>query len=370
MRKTCEKWGVAKTKKNIHHKKTINKNMKSIEMKGQSRATECANDWLASVERGLEIGAQIRPAMVYGPSGTGKSFLTGQIMDSLEDAGWETIRVKAFGEIGRGMEDCLPIHSAMTSGDERLAILVDEFQGIKGDGISKAVKTAWLSLLLSLGEKMPIRSRFPLFIGKDHFVDWNRVALVIATNTPDRLEDSASIRNGERPFRRRFTKVELSNYDDSVIGEVIGDFLASRGLRAAECSRGTIARFHRGNLEALDDIVKQYLSKYPDQPTVSQDRLLACAKLTEWLPRGINRKEGRLLLALLTAQGQKIRRSFAAATIGCSTGEVTGALAHLMRQKKSDGSPAPFVDVSGSCVVLTKAGAQYIETVIKAGFTL
>ena len=339
---------------------------KSIEMKGQPRATAQAEAFVESVKR----GGPIRPVLLHGPSGVGKSHLGGQIVDALAGEGFEPLVIESAADIARTVADCeANIYDELTDGARRV-IVIDEAHLLRGGaGISSAVSAAFKAALLPLGKDMPFSTPFPLIGGQAKFINWTDVALILATNTPDSLEESASLRQGERPFQRRFRGIELSTYGDEVIGEVIGDFLTARGLKAADCSRGIIARFHRGTLSAISEVVGIYQDLFPTQPIMSKERVLAAAKLSKWFPRGINRKEAQLLHAL-TLAGGSIKKEIAAATIGCARPELIGALAHLTAQRRDDGTPVPFVHLAGSCVAITDAGQKFIAAVLKEGFTI
>lgn len=354
--------GIPRRKKTTKHEK----HMESINMKGQPRAVDQARAFIASIER----GGPIRPVLLHGPAGVGKTHLTREIVGALEPMGFEPLIIDSAADICRTVADCAKnLLEPLTDGARR-AIVIDEAHLLRGgNGTSAAVAAAFKAALLPLGGAMPTTTPFPLYAGEAKYVHWTDVALILATNVPDRLEEPASLRNGERPFRRRLRSIELSPYGDDVIGEVISDYLTSKNLRAADCSRGIIARFHRGTLAAISEVVGQYQDLYPDQPVMSKERVLAAAKLTQFFPRGLNRAEVRLLAALVRAGGC-VKRTLAAATIGCSPAELIGALAHLSAQINAKGEPTPFIQLTGTVVGITESGSKYLAAVQKEGFTI
>jgi hypothetical protein len=296
--------------------------------------------------------------------------LVSQVIAPLEDAGWNIVKIDSAFEAFRTLE---AFHTAIVtplSYDIPTAIILDEAHALKGaSGMSKAAITAFTSCLFPWGFSEPETGKIALGKENDPTFSWRRTALIFATNNPEELEQSASRKKGETPFKRRCQSVDLSPYGEDVIGEVIGDYLTSQGLRASDCSKGIIARFHRKTLGAISAVVGAYKALYPDSPVLSKDRLLEAAKLTDYLPRGLTKFEGRLLRELASANGA-IRKDGAAIKVGVESAMMPGIIAQLDSQKDTSGNHCPFVVVSGNAIGITPAGEKYLAAILRDGFTL
>ena len=342
--------------------------IESISMKGQDRAASQAQVWL----NGITEGKPVKPCLISAPSGTGKSHLLELMAPQLEEKGFQVVRFPTFSETMRGQAECKKKILPYLCEGGKYAIFADEFHRVKGGGgLSSACAMAWETALLPMGgATLPNYTHFPLYIGEETLVDWRNVALIGATNLPGELETLANRRVKETPYRRRFYNVELSKYSRDVIGDVIGDFLFNKGLKASECATGTIGRFHRGTMEAIDQVITQFTLVFPGAKTVTREKLLEAAKMTTWFPRGITRQEARLM-AKLVDSGGRLNAKVAAPILDVTASEVTSAGAHLYDQYTEAGEHVPFIDfVGSSSLIITEAGRKYVAAVVKEGFTL
>lgn len=343
-------------------------------MKGQQRAADQAATYV-----NYAIGATepIRFTVVSGASGCGKSHLLNEMGGHFASNGFHVIGLAKFGgEEIMGSDLCAlqdnllsvirPVSEATMTG-KKVALFVDEAHGALS-GKSKGAADAFRSILLSWGGTGNQFSVIKMG-GEELTLNWCNLALHLATNIPDALEDSKSLKVGDRTIRRRAYGIELSRYGNDVIGEVITDFLTARGLRAADCSAAMLSRFHRGTMEALDAVVRQYLMMFPDKPTLSKDRVIEAAKQTTWFPRGISRSEARILYALSVAPNGIKTKSDLASLVKASSSEMRDMIAFLGAME-TDGVATPFIHATGSKVSLTENGAKFLKRVIADGFTL
>jgi hypothetical protein len=338
----------------------------NIQMKGQCKAVSQAIAWTGMILRGMPI----RPALISGPAGVGKSHLVSQIVSPLEDSGWNIVKIDSAFEAFRTLAAFEEMIIKPLSYDIPTVLVLDEAHALKGaSGVSKAATIAFQSALFPWGCGTPETGTLAMGRENNPEFSWRRTALILATNNAEELEQSASRKKGETPFKRRMTSIDLSPYGEDAIGEVIGDYLTSQGLRASDCSKGIIARFHRKTLGAISAVVGAYKALYPDSPVLSKDRLLEAAKLTDYLPRGLTKFEGRLLRELASANGA-IRKDGAAIKVGVESAMMPGIIAQLDSQKDAAGNHCPFVVVSGNAIGITPAGEKYLSAILRDGFTL
>lgn len=336
-----------------------------IQMKGQEKAARQASLWIESFL--CKAGrSPVRPALLHGPAGCGKSHLVTLMGAIVERAGIDVIALPSATEIFRTISSAEEVLLPILERDKPALIVLDEAQAMAGgSGLSGAVCKGFRSALYPWGDREPQFGNLPFGRLTEININWSNLGLLLATNQPDRLEDSASLKQGQFPFRRRLSGIQLSEYGPAIIGEVIGDFLGARGLRAADCSRAMLARFHRGTLEAVDAVTRSFVSLFPGTSTLSKDKVIAAAKLTDWFPRGINRNEAKLLNLLSVGQA---RKETIPGRMGIEPGSLKIALGYLEGQSL-DGKPAPFVRVTGTMVSITTDGHKYLDAVKRDGFT-
>lgn len=336
-----------------------------IKMKGQEKAASQARLWAETAL--ARIGKQpIRPALIHGPAGCGKSHLISLLCREMTQEGIEIVRLPSATECFRTIADFEGNFKVVLERQKPVVIVLDEAQAMSGGaGLSAPVCRGFRSALYAWGEREPEHSVLPF--GKEPMtVDWRNIALVLATNQPGQLEDRASIRLGEFPFRRRLFGISLEEYSSDVIGEVISDFLAARGLRAAPCSAGLIARCHRGTLEAIGDVVERYRGMFPDHPVMSKERVLEAIKLTDWFPRGISRTEIRCLVSL---EGSPVSKVSLPSRVSADSAALKVAVSYLEGQA-TNGVSTPFVMCSGTTVRVTDNGRKYLAALRREGFTV
>ena len=125
--------------------------------------------------------------------------------------------------------------------------------------------------------------------------------MVIEQTTPGRpVITSASKREGETPFARRFSCVELLNYTQAEMEEIIPKYFANLGFKIGECASGLVRRLHRGNMEALKQVGEKIQERVFGKSTLNLEDVMSACRVTDFLPRGLKREEARLLDALAT----------------------------------------------------------------------
>lgn len=340
--------------------------LKLNEIIGQERAKEQAR---AAIDSALRDDSPNRPVLIDGPSGTGKSMIAGAMEDEFTAKGWEVHYIADCGVIGRADTFNSQIAPLLTAPGYKV-IFFDECQPLFNGqtGISPLVNKAFRSLVLAHGEE-PQENVQIVMDGENHTVDFTTTLLGFLTNEPSSLESSASKSQGESPLMRRFNRITLDLYSHEDIINVIPMFLELRGLRAHESSQALIHNMHRGNMDAIKQLVDKYKSLFPDSKVMERGRVLHAARLTDYLPRGLRRNEGRLLRILSQAEKGRVRASLMSAMIGLKPADTRAAVAHLINQQK-DGMPNPLVTLEKSYIIITDAGRAYIKQVLSDKFSL
>lgn len=350
-----------------------------IKLDGQEMAMEQAAALVAFCERNE---GPMRPVLIHGPSGTGKTRLSSALAQALEEIGFAVYRFDDSGEI-RLANDFLGTIAPILESPGRKVIFLDECQKVMGsgfreNGVSPIVHNAFRSIVYPNGDTMKNSVIVPLGAGKGKgegslstVADFTETLFVFMTNETDKLENPASLRKGEFPFRRRLYQIELLPYKREKMAEIIPTALAEAGLRAADCSQRLILDFHRCTMEPIQSLINAFRFKFPETNVLSKEKVLAAARLTPFFPRGLIRREVQLLRELRDNSG-KLKTSLVAARLGCEPRNVRSAIAHLIGQQsdtKTGGRVhTPFVVTNGSETGLTEVGAKYLAQIEKDEF--
>ena len=340
-------------------------------MKGQPIATQKMHAYLTACRNPENIH---RPVLIHGPSGVGKSHLSNEMEKELSNLGYEISRFDDSGII-RTVKDfnsqIKPLLEYATS--RKVVIFLDECQNLIGNnagGISKIVHAQMRGLIFPHGDIAQPKHWVQISVQAEEIISVNfqNVLLVFMTNEPDKLESVASVKLGEHPFRRRMFSIELEKYPEEMIPEIIGEMVEAMGLRINDCCRKTIGRYHRGTMEALSVVLSMYKTMFRGERLITKDRLLQAARLTNFLPRGLIKREGRLL-HLLSQNSGKFAYSYIATQLNCDAKAVQSAISYLSSQR-TNGEHTPFVYASGPNIHLTENGRIYLAAIQKEGFSV
>ncbi len=333
-------------------------------MKGQERAVLQMQSYINGVVRQNRL---LQPILIHGPSGVGKSFLGDELEKELIAEGFQTHKILDPMASFRLVEECKDNFVPLLNGYHKTAIFIDECQnaipGSVVSGLSNPVRLALRSLIFSNGQAVQRFLNFSLGPDCTTLVDFSRILFVFMTNEPVRLETPDSSRRGECPFRRRMYPITLEKYKQEVIFEVIQAMVKNRGLRINDCCKGIISRFHRGTLEALTTVLNPYENLYPGVKAITKDNLLTAAKLTDFYPRGLMRKEVELLAKLQALGGSSLIRNMES-SLGINSNGMKIILSYLAEQM-TDGKSTPFLIEKYGKVTITAAGSLYLQ-VLKA----
>ena len=336
-------------------------------MKGQERAMMQMQSYINGVVRQNRL---LQPILIHGPSGVGKSFLGDELERELIAEGFETHKILDPMASFRLVDECKDNFVPLLNSFHKTAIFIDECQnaipGSVVNGLSNPVRLALRSLIFSNGQAVQRFLTFSLGPDCTTVVDFSKILFVFMTNEPTKLETSGSNRQGEFPFRRRMYNITLEKYKQEVIYEVIEAMVEKRGLRINDCCKGIISRFHRGTLEALSTVLNQYENLYPGVKNITKDNLLAAAKLTDFYPRGLMRKEVEMLSRLQSLGGTSLIRNMES-SLGINSSGMKTILSYLAEQM-TNGKSTPFLIERYGKITITSAGSQYLETLRREKF--
>lgn len=335
------------------------------EIKGQPRAVEQARSTLDLIFR--EPDSPKRPILISGASACGKTLFSQAMEAEFVANGWNVKRLADASE-ARCLTNVSDLIDEISTG-EKFVVFIDECQALLNGKGSEGVKRAFRAMVLPHGGEPVDTARIPLAAGEVKEIDFRNVLLVFMTNESDSIESNESRAKGDRPMHRRFNHIELSLYSHADMQEIIPLVLKRHGLQSTECSRGMIGRLHRGNMTALNDMIREYLKLFPGETRMSKEKVMRATALTSFWPRGVKRKTEGRMLKKLRESGGKIRKSLLAHNLGVDSRAVMSAVSYLEDQY-SDSKHTPLVKYDGVYVELTENGRVYLDAVEKEGFTV
>lgn len=340
---------------------------------GQSRAKEQLSGVFSNHILGGPIVSPIRPRLIYGPSGTGKSRFIRALLADCAERGVPSVVVDDCDSIvlqsGSKTEDVIGALNASQSGP--MVLVLDEAQKVfKGSKSKSAMERDLSQFIFCHGDQVQGRVTGNV-IGQEVTADFRNLILVLATNEKNSLETSESRKLGEFPFARRFSLVELTNYSQAEMEEIIPPYFNALGYRIGECAAGMIRRLHRGNMAALVAVANRISERVTDKSTLNQEDVLSACRLTDYLPRGLVRAEGKLLDTL--SHGP-LSKSLACSVSGLHGKLMDASINHLAKQFRTDKEGnqvySPLATYSAGRLSLSKFGEKYLAEVKKSGFSL
>lgn len=347
------------------------KNVKSII--GQPLAIEQIAGLFSHAALGGPLESPIRPRLVCGPSGTGKTHLLNLLCADLRDKGVSVVRVKDCDSIAlQSGENTQSVIDALNDSlHGPVCLVLDEAQKIfKGSKAKSAMERDLCAFVFPHGDEVQQTIEGKIH-GESVVADFRNLILILATNEKESMETSMSRQRGEFPFARRFSLVELQNYSQETMEKIIPSYLAKNGYSIGECAAGMVGRLHRGNMQALVAVTERLKERVFKKVVSKQDVIEAC-RLTDYLPRGLKKGEARLLDALTR---NDLGKSMAQVISGHHGKLLDASIAHLLNQwtvtKKGEKVEFPLVALRGtSKLAITDNGKRYLTGILKDGFTL
>jgi Holliday junction resolvasome RuvABC ATP-dependent DNA helicase subunit len=283
----------------------------------------------------------VPPHIVTAPPGLGKTHLLEIIRKIAREVGKTPIFTSSGAELGTRLAFGEFLVQHMDG--KPATLIVDEYHES-----SVGVQNAFRSMIEVTSMRKPREVKFSddlifTFDPKIHTV-------VLGTN---RLDLVAA------PLRTRLENVELSQYSDDEIEAILVQMLRDYGLEFEYGTLGMVAEANRGNARDIilwGQSIKRRVAQF-QRKTVTTEDVYAILKLREILPKGLNKSELSILLALERC-GQ-LQKQELAARIGCCSKEVEAHEKYLWRRE--------FVRNDGKRV-LTAKGHEYLGYLRQCGF--
>jgi len=283
----------------------------------------------------------VPPHIVTAPPGLGKTHLLEIIRKIAREVGKTPIFTSSGAELGTRLAfgEFLVQHMS----GKPATLIVDEYHES-----SVGVQNAFRSMIEVTSMRKPREVKFSddLIFTFDPAIH----TVVLGTN---RLDLVAA------PLRTRLENVELNQYSDEEIEAILVQMLTDYGLEFEYGTLRMIAEANRGNARDIilwGQSIKRRVAQF-QRKTVTTEDVYAILKLREILPKGLNKSELSILLALERC-GQ-LQKQELAARIGCCSKEVEAHEKYLWRRE--------FVRNDGKRV-LTAKGHEYLNYLRNCGF--
>lgn len=319
-------------------------------------------------------GGPLQPVMVHGPSGCGKDHTITRILADLQEMGWRNqLHVKTCDDILlQKSSTSVQVASMFNSSQavKTVVVLNECHKLFKGSRDPSAQERDFLKFIYPHGDGVQRFVEGDMAM-QSVLADFENLLVICATNEPSTMETTASKRQAETPFLRRFYGIELCPYDQEVIVTIIPKVFEEKlGVRVGECASGLVSRLHRGTMTAVVEVTKRLKGVLPNgKKTANKEEILKACQMTEYLPRGLFKIEGTLLKNLVNQplsgevcssilKGKKLSPSFL----------------HLSNQyiERKDGGKvhSPMIIKKGSLYAITDFGKSYIKSVEADGFSI
>ena len=283
----------------------------------------------------------VPPHIITAPPGLGKTHLLEIVRKIARQVGKTPIFASSGAELGTRLAFGEFLIKHMDG--KPATLIVDEYHES-----SAGVQNAFRSMIEVTSMRKPREVKFSddltfTFDPKIHTV-------VLGTN---RLDLVAA------PLRTRLENIELDQYSDDEIEAILVQMLDDSGFQFQSGTLRMIAEANRGNARDIilwGQSIKRRVAQF-QRKTVTTEDVYAILKLREILPKGLNKSELSILLAL--ERCGDLQKQELAARIGCCSKEVEAHEKYLWRRE--------FVRNDGKRKI-TQAGRDYLAEVRATGF--
>ena len=279
--------------------------------------------------------------LITAPPGLGKTHLLENIRKMARALGRKPLFVNSGKELGTRLdfgEVCVREMQGKTA-----TLIIDEFHEA-----AAGVQNAFRSMIEVSAVRKPREVKFSddLIFTFDPTIH----TVVLGTNRLDLVDE---------PFRTRLEIVELEQYSDEEIEEILTQMLRGSQISFEDGSLRMIAECNRGNARDIiswGGSVKRRIASLHKKNVDSTD-VVSILKTKGILPKGVNKSELAILLALESSSG--LQQQVLAAKCGCSPSEIKAHEKYLWRRE--------FVRNEGNRHI-TKNGEEYLRYLRNCGF--
>jgi len=286
-------------------------------------------------------GGHVPAHLVTAPAGLGKTHLLEIVRKMSRELGRKPIFTISGRELGTRRDFGELLVREMQ--DKSATLIVDEFHEAE-----KGVQNAFRSMIEVTASRKPRDVKFTddiifTFRPEIHTV-------VLGTNRLDLVDE---------PFRTRLEIIELSPYSDEEIEAILVQMLKGSGLRFVDGTLRMIAECNRGNARDIISWGKSVRRRIAQlgKNNVEISDVLTILKIKDVLPKGLNKNELAILLAL--ERCGDLQKQELAARCGCTSSEIEAHEKYLWRRE--------FVRNDGKRKI-TQAGRDYLGELRRTGF--
>lgn len=286
-------------------------------------------------------GGHVPAHLVTAPAGLGKTHLLEIVRKMSRELGRKPIFTISGRELGTRRDFGELLVREMQ--DKSATLIVDEFHEAE-----KGVQNAFRSMIEVTASRKPRDVKFTddiifTFRPEIHTV-------VLGTNRLDLVDE---------PFRTRLEIIELSPYSDEEIEAILVQMLKGSGLRFVDGTLRMIAECNRGNARDIISWGKSVRRRIAQlgKNNVEISDVLTILKIKDVLPKGLNKNELAILLAL--ERCGDLQKQELAARCGCTSSEIEAHEKYLWRRE--------FVRNDGKRKI-TQAGRDYLGELRATGF--
>ncbi len=237
---------------------------------------------LAAIE-----GREVSNYLIKGEAGLGKTALANALLADIGNfSPWETIRISDPDEVRIKNDNWSALLDAITDTSRRVLVYIDECHKLNTGGTVQIRKLR--SLIMKFADGNNTGSYIQIDDDTALHVDRSRLAFVLSTNFPDKLDTSGA-------FQSRFSHIELDHYNISELVSILQVMLKKAGFRAAdETTLSLVAKCGRGTARPMEKLVEE-LRSFVTKDTINKDDVKSALRRCKLYPDGFNQPEIELL---------------------------------------------------------------------------
>lgn len=237
---------------------------------------------LAAIE-----GREVSNYLIKGEAGLGKTALANALLADIGNfSPWETLRISDPDEVRIKNDNWSALLDAITDTSRRVLVYIDECHKLNTGGTVQIRKLR--SLIMKFADGNNTDSYIQIDDDTALHVDRSRLAFVLSTNFPDKLDTSGA-------FQSRLSHIELDHYNISELVSILQVMLKKAGFRAAdETTLSLVAKCGRGTARPMEKLVEE-LRSFVIKDTINKEDVKSALRRCKLYPDGFNQPEIELL---------------------------------------------------------------------------